>query len=154
MARIHRTQCVCWTLTFKINFEVSEVHILQYSSSCVDCHRAITGIHSKTLNRYKEWFSVADDVTHPSTSDWYGSGNCSWVDAVSWGCNGTVNTTGANATTSDVTSLVLMAVTSVVLALIILATIVGEICNTLVRIGIRDSEIFLCRSHDVVVFIL
>ncbi|KPI98646.1 PREDICTED: 5-hydroxytryptamine receptor [Papilio xuthus] len=66
-----------------------------------------------------------DDVTYSSTSDWY-SGNCSWADAVSWGCNSTRGA-GTNTTDTDVTSLVLMAVTSVVLALIILATIVGNV---------------------------
>ncbi|CAH2096512.1 unnamed protein product [Euphydryas editha] len=66
-----------------------------------------------------------DEVTYPPP-EWF-DGNCSWVDAVSWGCNGTHNATSGNATTTDVTSLVLMAVTSVVLALIILATIVGNV---------------------------
>ncbi|CAG4955877.1 unnamed protein product [Colias eurytheme] len=61
---------------------------------------------------------------YDSTTEWYDP-NCSWVDAVSWGCNVTLNVTG-NATSTDVTSLVLMAVTSVILALIILATIIGE----------------------------
>ncbi|XP_013187900.1 5-hydroxytryptamine receptor [Amyelois transitella] len=69
------------------------------------------------------WFNDTNhEVTYPTTSEWF-DGNCSWVDAVSWGCNGT----SGNSTTSDVTSLVLMAVTSVVLALIILATIVGNV---------------------------
>ncbi|XP_073956416.1 5-hydroxytryptamine receptor-like [Choristoneura fumiferana] len=62
-----------------------------------------------------------NDATYPTT-EWF-DGNCSWADTVAWGCNGTVN--GTNSTSSDVTSLVLMAVTSVVLAIIILATIVA-----------------------------
>ncbi|XP_045772677.1 5-hydroxytryptamine receptor [Maniola jurtina] len=68
----------------------------------------------------------SNEVTYPP-SEWFGD-NCSWVDAVSWGCNGSLNATQPlNATATDVTSLVLMAVTSVVLALIILATIVGNV---------------------------
>ncbi|KAM3962601.1 LOW QUALITY PROTEIN: 5-hydroxytryptamine receptor [Aphomia sociella] len=77
-----------------------------------------TQILSRGLNH------TNNEVTYPPT-EWF-DGNCSWVDAVSWGCNTTVNAT-TNATSSDVTSLVLMAVTSVVLALIILATIVGNV---------------------------
>ncbi|XP_022129638.1 5-hydroxytryptamine receptor [Pieris rapae] len=65
-----------------------------------------------------------NDTSYEVSTGWYD--NCSWVDAVSWGCNLTANVTG-NATSSDVTSLVLMAVTSVVLALIILATIIGNV---------------------------
>lgn len=65
------------------------------------------------------------DGVSSGPGEWFD--NCSWVDAVSWGCNGSLNATQPrNATATDVTSLVLMAVTSVVLALIILATIVGE----------------------------
>ncbi|XP_045498766.1 5-hydroxytryptamine receptor [Colias croceus] len=64
-------------------------------------------------------------TNYDSTTEWYDP-NCSWVDAVSWGCNVTLNVTG-NATSTDVTSLVLMAVTSVILALIILATIIGNV---------------------------
>lgn len=74
----------------------------------------------------KVFMSVTDDVTYPTSSEWFDGGNCSWVDAVSWGCNTTINGTSTNTTSSDVTSLVLMTVTSVVLALIILATIVGK----------------------------
>ncbi|KAJ8721847.1 hypothetical protein PYW08_004249 [Mythimna loreyi] len=70
---------------------------------------------------------TSQDVAYPTSSEWFDGSNCSWVDAVSWGCNTTVNGTSANATTTDVTSFVLMAVTSVVLALIILATIVGNV---------------------------
>ncbi|XP_061715674.1 5-hydroxytryptamine receptor [Cydia pomonella] len=57
-----------------------------------------------------------------TTTEWF-LANCSWTDAVAWGCNGT----SANVTDSNVTSLVLMAVTSVVLAGVILATIVGNV---------------------------
>nr|ABY85410.1 putative serotonin receptor 5HT1A [Antheraea pernyi] len=69
--------------------------------------------------------STNNEVAYP-TVGWY-DGNCSWADAVSWGCNVTVNSTSSNSTSSDVTSFVLMAVTSVVLAIIILATIIGNV---------------------------
>uniref|UniRef100_A0A2A4IV34 Uncharacterized protein n=1 Tax=Heliothis virescens TaxID=7102 RepID=A0A2A4IV34_HELVI len=70
---------------------------------------------------------TSQDQPYPTSSEWFDGSNCSWVDAVSWGCNVTINGTSTNATSTDVTSFVLMAVTSVVLALIILATIVGNV---------------------------
>ncbi|XP_063891803.1 5-hydroxytryptamine receptor [Helicoverpa armigera] len=70
---------------------------------------------------------TSQDQPYPTSSEWFDGSNCSWVDAVSWGCNVTLNGTSSNATSTDVTSFVLMAVTSVVLALIILATIVGNV---------------------------
>lgn len=79
--------------------------------------------------KWSFFLSVADELTYPTSSEWFDGSNCSWVDAVSWGCNTTINGTSSNSTSSDVTSFVLMAVTSVVLALIILATIVGESIN-------------------------
>ncbi|KAL0883427.1 hypothetical protein ABMA27_016808 [Loxostege sticticalis] len=68
---------------------------------------------------------TSNEVAYPP-AEWFDP-NCSWAEAVSWGCNASLNGTGGNSTSSDVTSLVLMAVTSVVLALIILATIVGNV---------------------------
>lgn len=82
------------------------------------------GIMNITEMPSHDFNATHDDVTYPAT--WFDA-NCSWVEAVSWGCNGTLNVTATNGTSSDVTSLVLMAVTSVVLALIILATIVGNV---------------------------
>ncbi|CAK1554241.1 unnamed protein product [Leptosia nina] len=77
------------------------------------------------MNLTQTQFPGTNDTNYDVTTEW-SDDNCSWVDAVSWGCNATLNFTG-NATSGDVTSLVLMAATSVVLALIILATIIGNV---------------------------
>lgn len=61
----------------------------------------------------------ADDPTYPGATAWF---NCS-LDA--W-CNSSGNASLANSTDTDVQTVVVMAVTSVVLAIIILATIIGE----------------------------
>ncbi|CAG9125651.1 unnamed protein product [Plutella xylostella] len=80
------------------------------------------------------------DPTYPGATAWF---NCS-LDA--W-CNSSGNASLANSTDTDVQTVVVMAVTSVVLAIIILATIIAIGCVTDFKLCNKTANRFPAKTN-------